>query len=153
MSDASGPALLLRAAFLDRADALAAWGAWQSEASLDEVDAECFAVLPLMHQRLEVFGVDDSALGRLKEIRDTVWNQNQMVLREATEALKDLNAAGIDSLLLGGMALTVGHYRDAGLRPIRQIELLVPRADTQRAAGILALGSYRVVLRQSAVAV
>lgn len=143
--------LLLRGAFLDGDAALTACNDWLSTNGLDSVDPDCFPLVPLLHRKLEALGAEHPELDRLEEARQQTWLQNQMVLREAAEALKSLDAAGIDALLLGGLALVTGYYRDPGLRPIRQIEILVRPRDAVRAAGVLALGSYRVALRRRAM--
>jgi hypothetical protein len=147
----SSAEMLLRGAFLEGDQALEAWDSWYERTGLDTVDPECFALLPLLHRKLEALGTDHAELGRLSEVRQRTWAQNQVVLREACEALRSLAEAGIDTLLLGALALVAGYYRDPGLCPIRQIEILVPRRDTQRASGVLALGAFRVALRQRAL--
>ncbi len=147
----SSAGLLLRGAFLDGSAALAAWDAWHASTSLDTVDPECYAMLPLLHRKLELLSADHAELGRLKGVRRRIWLENQLVLREAGELLHRLENAGIDTLLLGGLAQVTGYYRDSGLRPIRQTEILVRRRDAARAAEILALTPSRIVWRRRAL--
>jgi putative nucleotidyltransferase-like protein len=143
--------LLLRGAFLEGSAALDAWDAWHAGTSLDAVDPECYAMLPLLHRKLEALGADHAELGRLKGVRRRTWLENQMVLREAAQQLQCLRDAGIDTLLLGGLALVTGYYHDPGLRRLREIEILVRRKDAARAAGLLAQAPPRVMLRRRAL--
>lgn len=143
--------LLLRAAFLDDRDALEAWNAWQAGTSLDAVDDECFALLPLIHKRLEVLRPDDPHLGRLKGVRRRVWLENQIVLRDSARLVQRLQTAGIETLMLGGLPLVTRYYGDAGLRSIRQIEILVPRGDEVRAAEIVSPAPGNLTLLRRAL--
>lgn len=144
----SSAALLLRGAFLEGSAALDAWDAWHATTGLDAVDPESYAMLPLLHRKLELLAADHAELGRLKGVRRRIWLGNQLVLREAGELLQRLEAAGIDTLLLGDLALVTGYYRDPGLRSIRLSEVLVRRRDAERAAEVLALARSRVLLRR-----
>lgn len=82
--------------------------------------------------------------------------RGQLMHRELLAALEVLNAAGIAVLLLKGAALCVDLYRDWSLRPLGDLDLLVPEADAQRAllalqaAGyVLALGHDELVERDA----
>jgi len=117
--------LLLRGAFLDGRAALDAWNTWYAGTGLDAAGPECVGLLPLLHRKLEALGADHPALKRLKGVRRRIWLENQIALRDAARVLAKLEAAGIETLVLGGLALSTGYYRDAGLRSIRPIEILV----------------------------
>src|SRR5262249_33340216 len=44
----------------------------------------------------------------------------------AHDLVHDLTSAGVDSLVLKGAALVLGWYRDPGLRPMADLDLLIP---------------------------
>ncbi len=68
-----------------------------------------------------------------------IWHlrRNTRTLRELARLLRALRAAGIETLLLKGAALGVAVYRNVGLRPMGDIDLLVRHEDAARALAIL----------------
>jgi hypothetical protein len=65
------------------------------------------------------------------------WQQNRERMASAASVLRQLESAGIECMLLKGAALTLGHYRDYGLRSMGDFDLLIHHADVERAAGLL----------------
>jgi hypothetical protein len=128
--------LLLEAALLDGDAARAAWQRWRSLADLDALDAGAQRLLPLLYRRLVALGVDDPELGRLKGVYRRSWYENQRLFHRAGAALTVLHGAGIETLVLKGAALSVGHYRDLGARPMEDADVLVP---VERAAEAIAV--------------
>lgn len=130
--------LLLEAATGDLAAACAAWRGWQERNELDDVDYGAQRLLPLVYRHLVDFGIDDADIGRLKGLYRRAWYRNQIMFRWAAEALESLRAARLETMLLKGAALSALHYRDAGVRPMDDVDILVR---TEHAAGALdALG-------------
>ena len=118
--------LLLKAALLDRREALAAWEQWQACTDLNQIDNRSYRLLPLVHRNLKAFGVEHPYMDRLKGVRRRTWLENQLILRGGREALLALHAAGIETMVLRGAANIDLYYKDAGLRPIRDCDVLVP---------------------------
>jgi hypothetical protein len=75
--------------------------------------------------------------GRLAEDYRTAWLWNQRGLQRATEIVDALARAGIRSIALKGLALIVTCYRDAGARPMGDVDLLVPAELAVPAAEVL----------------
>ncbi len=132
--------LLLEAALLDDEAARDAWERWRSTDTLDDLDAGAQRLLPLLYRRLTALGVDDPALSKLKGVYRRSWYHNQRLFHRVGAALADLHAAGIQTMVLKGAALSALHYRDPGARPMEDADVLVP---VQRAAEAIA------VLRES----
>ncbi len=125
---------LLRAAVLPPAPAADAWRALRPELVLDDLwDAEIHRLLPQVHANLRAAGVDDPDLQRLKGLRRRTWYDNQITLRKVRPALDVLAAEGIPVLFLKGVPLGLLHYGDLGLRPMADVDVLVPWADAPRA--------------------
>ena len=125
--------LLLQAALLPAEAASAAWQAWRARTDLDHLDAGSRRLLPLLYRNLRAQGVQHPDLARYKEVYRTTWAKNQALFHRIARLLKALRQAGLPTLVLKGAPLAVLHYRDAGLRPMSDFDILVPTADAPRA--------------------
>jgi hypothetical protein len=122
------PALsdLLSAAILPEGRWLTAWSRWRASADLDRLTPGAFRLLPLLFKRLRSAGMEDAWMGRLQGIYRHTWARNQILLREATDAVRVLSQAGIPVMLIKGAAMILGQYHDAGLCPTVDVDILVP---------------------------
>ena len=120
--------LLLHAAMGRGEKAIAAWNAWTSEHDLIEshLDHGSFRLLPLVYRNLVAQRVDEPELPRLKGIYRYWWCSNQRLLYHAAGIIESLAEAGVPSMMLKGAATAALHYRDMGVRPMGDIDLLVP---------------------------
>ncbi len=129
---------LLRAALL-RADGPAAWRAVLARrGGIDHVDGEWLALLPMVFANLRDLDPHAPDMGRLRGIYRRTWYANQMALHAAAQAVAAFEDAGIAGMLLGGCAVMGLHSADAGVRPIRGIEIAVRAADRRHALRALA---------------
>ena len=129
--------LLLDAALARGDRALAAWRAWADEGRLDRTDRVSRRLLPFVYGNLTAQGLDDPLLGRLREFYLATWKRAQDLLRGLERALRVLNAAGIETLLLKGAALAPFYYDDEGVRWLGDLDVLVPERVFVRATGVL----------------
>ena len=137
--------LLLRAALGEGDEALAAWKGWKAQVALDDYDFAEGQLLPLLFRNLSTVAPDDDDIGRLRGVYRFNWSRNHLVSRTAGNALDVLHSAGIETMVLKGLALSVLHYRDMGVREMVDADILVPRE--QAAAAIEAmLTSFEPVL-------
>lgn len=116
---------------------LAAWRSWQAVANIDCLDAGSHRLLPLLWRRLVDLGVEAPDIATLKGVYRRTWYQNQIHLHRASDLLAKLHAAGIETLLLKGAALTLLHYRDVGVRPMDDLDILVPRRQAAAVVDLL----------------
>jgi hypothetical protein len=131
----SGPQSgLLRAALLGVPEALEAWRAVGASLDPARMDAGSRRLLPLVWANLTRQGVREAALDRLATLYDETRAETEARLARAGPLLEALHAAGIPTLVLKGVALVVGYYRDAGLRPMSDLDVLVPISATLAAA-------------------
>lgn len=136
----SGQALLLRAAVVPGPGALAAWDAWNVNHDLieTELDHGSFRLLALVYKNLLAQGADEPLMPRLKGIYRYWWCSNQRLFYRAAAVVRGLEQAGIPSVVLKGAAASIAYYHDTGVRPMGDIDLLVPL--DQAAAAVAHLG-------------
>ena len=94
-------------------------------------------MLPLLAQNLSRLGIDDPLRPRLAGVHRHSWARAQQQFRFLTRVLESLHAARIDTLILKGAALTRQYYPSAGLRPMSDVDVLVPQAEAGRAMEVL----------------
>ncbi|BCX04515.1 MAG: hypothetical protein KatS3mg053_2453 [Candidatus Roseilinea sp.] len=130
--------LLLKAGLLQDERALQAWRAWTAHVRLpdDPVDGGAFRLLPLVYHNLIALGFHDPSLTLLKGIHRRTWFENQLRLRSLAGLLDRFHQAGIPTLVLKGAALALRYYADVGLRPMDDVDVLIP---TERAREAIAL--------------
>jgi hypothetical protein len=129
--------LLLHAALGEGGEAARAWEAWSRVADVDSADPGSQRLFPLVYRRLAAAGVDDPRLDKLKGVLRHSWSRNQLLFHHGAAAVRAFGEAGIDTLLLKGAALATLVYRDPGVRPMEDLDLLVHRQDAARAMDVL----------------
>jgi hypothetical protein len=113
-----------------------AWDEWRTRVPLDDADFPSQGVFPLVYRNLSRLGVDDPDLGRLKGHLRRALYLNHMLFAAAGDALEALHEAGIETLLLKGAPLAILRYGSPGLRPMADVDILVP---TDRALAAIRL--------------
>jgi hypothetical protein len=134
--------LLLQAALAGDGAGMAAIDAWHSRTDFGgAIDSGSFRLLPLAHANLEALGCEHPAMQMLGGVRRRAWVETQLRDRFATEVLREFAAGGIPTIVAKGLALAHGFYPDPALRPMSDVDLLVPpsRADAAISA-LQALG-------------
>ena len=130
--------LLLQAALYEPPEATAAWRAWRERHTLEDAGYPAVEVLPLVYRNLAGAGLADPDLSTLRGAYRATWVRNQVIFDHGAAALRALGEAGIPTLVLKGFALAFVHYRDAGVRTMDDIDVLVPWRDADRALAALA---------------
>ena len=136
-------ALLLRAALLDGEAAFKAWRQWYGENGLERLDHGSFRLLPLLYWNLHRQGVQHPMMGILKGIHRRAWVENRLLYRRLAPMLETIHRAGIPTLLLKGASLGRLHYPDVGLRPMNDLDILVPEARTMETIRLLEERGWR----------
>ena len=135
--------LLLRAALSDGDDALRAWARWSEQVGLDAAERASQRLLPLVYANLRRLGADDPELPRLKGLYRHAWYRNQLLFRRVAEVVRRFREAGVETLVLKGIALSVLHYRDSGVRPMEDADVLVRPDRAAEAVGLLLASGWR----------
>jgi len=118
--------LLLRAIFKQGNEAIDAWNQWQAKVDVDKLDAGSYRLLSLLYYNLRTKKVDHPLMSKFKEIYSQTWCQNQILFHHTRALLHAFHKAGIQkTLLLKGAALILFHYKDYGLRPMMDFDILI----------------------------
>lgn len=124
-------------------EAVAAWRRIRPRLDVDDLwDGEVYRLLPAVAARLREAGVADPDLARMTGLHKRTWYLNQRRLHGVRPWIARLQAEGIDVLALKGLPLVLRHHPDLGLRPMSDVDLLVPSADAPRALDLLEGGGF-----------
>lgn len=95
-------------------------------------------VAPLVYHVLrEKDWLPAPTLERLRMAYFATARRNLLAFNALGQAIEHLNAHGIPTLLLKGVALALSLYKNEALRPMGDADLLVPREDVPRAVALL----------------
>jgi hypothetical protein len=134
--------LLLTAALRRDEVARDAARAWNEQLDLDALDDASARLVPLLGSNLKRLGLDGAEARRIRGIQRYFWSQNQLHLRHCREVAQILARQEIPVIALKGIPLAVAYYDDVGLRPMSDIDLLVPTARTEAAVSALEAAGY-----------
>ncbi len=129
--------LLLKAALFEDDRGLVAWQRWKQTNSLTETDEDSGRLFPLLCRRLLAAGIEDPDLRILKSSYRHQWIANQQRIAAAGRALSILADAGIETMVLKGAALAYRTYRDLGVRPMNDVDVLVAPDRAREAVQVL----------------
>jgi hypothetical protein len=133
----------LEAALLPGEPGLAAWRRAGDRIDPERLDVGARALLPLVYRNLASLGVRGEPVDALKQRYLLTWRENQRLHHQAAPLLHALEQAGIAAVVLKGLALVARFYRDPGLRPMSDVDVLVHPSDVDRASEVAtSLGWY-----------
>jgi hypothetical protein len=131
---------LLRAALLRGEAAQQAAERWLAGGMDNTREQQFGRLFPLLHQNLKAHSVviDDSLAKLLKQKYLQTWGTNKLLFHTLAEILGLLHQAEIPALLLKGCALTPACYDDDyGLRPMNDVDIVVPATQVTEAIRVL----------------
>lgn len=137
---------LLRAALLQGPPAQEAWKLWRDRAHLETLDPESSRLLPLAYRNLGDSLRGDPWLPRMRGTARHTLCRNLSLFTVMAKVLRALQQADIPTMLLKGAALVIVHHRDAALRPMADLDVLVPTVEAERAVAILQQSGFRPIL-------
>jgi hypothetical protein len=129
--------LLLEATLRNDERALEAWRQIRPQLDVAGMDGPMQALLPLLRRNLLALGVEDRLLALFKGVHRYSWARNQMLLAPMLPRVQALERGGIATLLLKGAAFVADDHAHAGLRPMNDVDVLVPSALLGEAIEIL----------------
>lgn len=119
--------VLLRAALLKGTNALEAWEEWKDGVDWEvHLDNGSFRLLPLLYTNLKQIGIKDPLMRKLKGVYLKAWYENQRLFFRAAKIIDYLHNEGIQTIVLKGLPLAILHYKNLGVRPMSDIDILVP---------------------------
>ena len=132
----------LRAALAGGQESVAAW-----ERLAAEVDPELHRLLPLVSRTIESAGDGATDQARLAGLYRHTWYLNQRKLYDAAPWLEQLTDAGFDTMVLKGTTLSLHYYDDLGVRPMADVDIMVPLRQADRALDHLEAAGWRDIGR------
>jgi hypothetical protein len=135
--------LLLRAALLPGPEGQRAAFEWLESARIEHLDKASRRLMPLLYDRLRREAVDHPLMAMLNGVKKHTWYYNRLLFHRAGEAIRILEQSGIQVMALKGMALTIAYYRDASLRPMGDVDLLVGYEHADAAIQALCRNGWR----------
>ncbi|HEX9829654.1 MAG TPA: nucleotidyltransferase family protein, partial [Bacteroidota bacterium] len=129
--------LLLKAVLADGSKAFELWNQWKSRIELDNADAGSQRLLPHLYRKLKEQGSADPDLEKYKGVYRFFWYKNQMLFNVGTDMLAKFHERGIKTMILKGADLATRYYKDIGLRPMNDIDILVETERAQEALEII----------------
>lgn len=134
---------LLHAALDEGERAIAAWEKFSSGTDLASLPDSAASLLPQVHRNLTRQGYEECTKTRLPEAYRQAYSKNQLLLSEMTPIVRAMHVAGIPTMLLEGLALSLATYQDRGARPLRTFDFLVPSEEADRALELLSREGWR----------
>lgn len=135
--------LLLRAALLPREPALKAWDEWRRSVNLDVIDYGSHRMVPQLYRNLQRHGIKHPLMDRLKGVYRYYLYKNEILMHRIGALLSAFKEAGIETMVLKGAALIQLYYKESGLRPMLDADVLVHAHDAEQAMGVLMKAQWR----------
>jgi hypothetical protein len=135
--------LLIAAAHADEECAAKALLDWLSGASLDDTEFAEQRLLVRATYRFPETRLKVPERARLNGIVRMLWTKSRLALNDALPVLKELRAAGVELLVLKGMAQAALDLRNLKGRIAHDIDILVRPADIQLALSVLDRNGWR----------
>lgn len=129
--------LLVSAATSDGERARSAWQEWRARVEIAKIEGKEKEILPLLYRNLQRLGIEGPEVKQLGQIHRQQWAKNMIGMRDLTEIITEFQARGIDTLVLKGMAMISGYYKDAGVRALADFDLLVHGSQANQAIDLL----------------
>ncbi len=136
-------ALVLRAALNPPRQGREAWESWRARVDFDQIDHGSMRLLPLVYRNLGADAFDPEVAGRMKGIYRRSWSHNQMLFRRAAGAVARLSEAGIETMVLKGASLSLLAYDSPGVRPMDDVDVLVPIGRRVEAVEVMRAAGWR----------
>lgn len=130
--------LLLRAALLQGEPALAAWNEWRRAVNIDVIDYGSHRMVPQLYRNMQRHGIKDPLMDRMKGVYRYYLYKNEILMHRIGSLLAAFETAGIQTMVLKGAALIPLYYKESGLRPMLDADVLVHAPQAEQAMEVLA---------------
>jgi hypothetical protein len=137
--------LILRAALLEREPALESWNEWRRNVNIDVIDYGSHRMVPQLYRNLQRHGIKDPLMERLKGVYRYYLYKNEILMHRIATLLAAFEDAGIQTMVLKGAALIQLYYRESGLRPMLDADVLVHAHQAEQAMELLSKLGWKSV--------
>jgi len=128
--------LLLKACLWTGPTSIEAFKSWNRSVDLENIDSASTRLFPLLYANLRKQQFEDPRLPMFKGVYRKNWYRQQLLLKEALPVLKTLQELQIPCMLLKGAALQSCFYEGPGLRPMDDLDIVVPEPRMRDAIGV-----------------
>ena len=129
--------LALEALALPGAEGRAAFDAWLECVDIDALMPSMLRLVPPLYLRHAEGQPSVPHAARLRGITRFWYTRNETQMLAARSAIRTLRDAGIEVLIFKGLSAALCVHERTAARPMADIDILVPRADFERADAIL----------------
>ena len=129
--------LLLYACVRQTPSAIDAWRQWQKEVPFDDIDLGSRRLLPMLHDNLKRLRVEDPILRKYEGLKKLHWFHNRLLMFHLKSVLESFSCARVVPLLIKGSALNVQGLFPPGLRPMTDLDIVVPVGKEMEAIAIV----------------
>jgi hypothetical protein len=129
--------LILRAAVLQGEPALESWNEWKRKTNLDVIDYGSHRMVPQLYRNLQRHGLKDPMMDRLKGVYRYYLYKNEILMHRIGSLLAAFEQAAIETMVLKGAALIQLYYKESGLRPMLDADVLVHAHQAEQAMEVL----------------
>jgi hypothetical protein len=102
-----------------------AFSRWAGHVDIQRLDEGTAGLLPALYLRLSQSGIEHPWMAIMRGWYRRTLYRNRLLVHRTLEQMDLLRSAGIDCLVLNGMAVSSLYYRDFGVRPIASAGLLI----------------------------
>lgn len=139
---------LLKAALLDGDEARGVWEQWSAEVDFENMDHASERLIPLLNQNLKRLGVEHPLSGRFQGLHRQSWLRGSLLAQTGSDVIKGLEDTGIETLILKGCAYSSLYYQRQALRPMADLDILVPVSQAQAALNYFLDQGWRVTTKK-----
>ncbi len=118
---------VLRIALLEGEPVERGWRGLRPRFDLDRLDEGSTRLIPLLERNLRRHGLENPWSDRMRGVYRYWWAHNQLLLGRLGVLLRALDMEAVPTLVLKGVGVSARYYGDAGLRPMNDADLMVPR--------------------------
>ena len=110
---------------------------WKKSANIKHIHMGERRLLPLVVRNLGSVLETDELMPHLRSICKKSWYQNNVFHFHLSNLLKDFAGCSIETMLLKGMASSLFYYKDLGIRPMEDFDVLIKPQDCRIAITLL----------------
>ena len=123
-----------------------AWEEWNKLVDFEGyLDNGSFRLLPLLYKNLLNHKIQSSHIHRLRNVYLQSWYKNHKLFYESAAIILFLKNNGIPTIVLKGASLIALAYKDVGIRPMSDIDILVHYSQAATTIELLKSAGWKAV--------
>lgn len=136
--------ILLKTALFPPADVAMYWKEWNNLIDFESFfDIGSFRLMPLVYKNLLKCETEIPFIHKLKNIYLQNWYKNQQLFHEGSKIVSEFELKNIKTIILKGAALSHFAYKDKGVRPMSDIDIMVPYNQAVEAMKLLKSNKWK----------